>query len=53
MSKSHLIPLKGGREQDMLSGWRKVMFHDRGRSKAAKRSYSRRQRRTLKPTEED
>lgn len=53
MSQSHRIRLKGGEEQDMLTGWRKVMNSDRGRSKAAKRSYNRRQRRTLKPTEDD
>lgn len=48
MSNSHRIPLKGGREQDMLTGWRKVMFSDYGRSKRAKQSYNRRQRRILK-----
>lgn len=48
MSTSHRIPLKGGQEQDMLTGWRKVMHHDRGRSKRAKQTYNRRQRRTLK-----
>ena len=53
MSKSHRIPLKGGHEQDMLTGWRKVMCHNRGRSKRAKRTYNRRQRRALKPTEDD
>lgn len=52
MSQSHRIPLKGD-EQDMLTGWRKVLHHDRGRSKRAKRSYNRRQRRALKPTEDD
>lgn len=48
MSQSHRIPLKGGREQDMLTGWRQVMFCDYGRSKRAKQSYNRRQRRVLK-----
>lgn len=52
MSTSHLIPLKGD-EQDMLTGWRRVMSHRNGRAKASKRSYSRRQRRALKPTEDD
>lgn len=48
MSKSHRIPLKGSSEQDMLTGWRKVMFHDYGRSKRAKQSYNRRQRRAAR-----
>lgn len=48
MSTSHRIPLKGGHEQDMLTGWRKAMSSDNGRSKRAKQTYNRRQRRTLK-----
>ncbi len=52
MSKSHPIRLKGGNEQDMLTGWRKVMSHRNGQAKSAKRSYNRRLRR-IKPTEED
>ena len=48
MSTSHRIPLKGGAEQDMLTGWRKVMHRDHGRSKRAKQTYNRRQRRILK-----
>ena len=51
-STSHLVPLKDGEEQSMLTGWRRVYRHKPGRAKAAKRSYNRRQRRTLKPTEE-
>lgn len=53
MSKSHRIPLKGAQEQDMLTGWRKVMFHDYGRSKRAKQSYNRRQRRALRRNPEE
>lgn len=53
MSKSHLVPMKGGDEQDMLTKARRFYFHDYGRSKRAKRAYNRRQRRTWKPTEDD
>lgn len=49
---AHRIPLKGGEEQDMLTGWRKVLSHRNGRAKASKRSYNRRLRR-IKPTEDD
>lgn len=53
MSKSHRIPLKGAGEQDMLTGWRKVMFHDYGRSKRAKVAYNRRQRRLFRRNPEE
>lgn len=53
MSTSHRIPRKGGDEQDMLSPRsRRIVRHKRGRTKAAKASYNRRQRRALNPTEE-
>lgn len=48
MSKSHRIPLAGGHEQDMLTKARRFHSHGRGRSKRAKQSYNRRQRRILK-----
>lgn len=53
MSKSHRIPLKGGYEQDMLTKARRLHSRDGGRPKRAKRAYNRRQRRALKPTEDD
>jgi hypothetical protein len=42
------IPLKGGEEQDMLTRWRRLLVIRAGRSKAAKRSYNRRLRRTAR-----
>lgn len=53
MSQSHRIPLKDGEEQDMLTGGRRYHRPRPGRNKAAKASYNRRQRRALKPTEDD
>lgn len=46
--KAHVIPMRGGEETDMLTRWRHVLRHDRGRSRAAKRAYNRRQRRVLR-----
>lgn len=40
--------LKGGEEYDMLTSWRHVLSHDRGRSVFAKRKARRRLRRELK-----
>lgn len=53
MSKSYRIPLGGGYEQDMLTKARRLHSRDGGRPKRAKRAYNRRQRRALKPTEDD
>jgi hypothetical protein len=46
--KAHIIPLRGGEEYDMLTRWRRYCHSDRGRSRAAKRAYNRRQRRILR-----
>ena len=48
MSNSHRIPLGDGHEQDMLTKARRFYSHGRGRSKRAKQSYNRRQRRILR-----
>ncbi len=40
--------LKGGDEYDMLTNWRHVLHHDRGRSSAAKRKARRRLRKDLR-----
>jgi len=40
-----IIPLRGGIEQDALTGWRRYLRWRSGRRKAAKRSYNRRRRR--------
>ncbi len=40
--------LKGGEEYDMLTPWRHVLSHDRGRSSSAKRKARRRLRKELK-----
>jgi len=50
--KAHLIPMRGGEEYDMLTLWRHVLRHDRGRSRWAKRAYNRRQRRVLRNVED-
>ena len=39
------IPLKGGLEEDALTGWRKVLNWKAGMRKLAKKSYARRKRR--------
>lgn len=53
MSKSYRISLKGGDEQELLTRGRRYHRPRPGRNKAAKASYNRRQRRALKPTEDD
>jgi hypothetical protein len=50
MKRGHLIPLVGGDEYDYLTRWRNMLHHKRGQARAAKRSYNRRVRRTLKPS---
>lgn len=52
MSKSHPIPMRGGLEQDALTGWRRVLHWRPGERKAAKTAYNRRVRRTLKKENE-
>ena len=47
------IPLKGGDEQDAISGWRKVLKFRPGQRKAAKRSYIKRLRQWLKKDARD
>lgn len=48
------IPLKGGFEQDALTGWRKVLCYMRaGVPRLAKRKYWRRVRRWRKRESED
>lgn len=42
------IPMKGGDEQDQLTGWRHLYHRRPGDAKAAKRSYARRLRKRLK-----
>ena len=42
------IPLSGGFEMDFLTGWSKVLGHDAGTRKAAKRKYQRRMRRVVR-----
>ncbi|GAA2180927.1 hypothetical protein GCM10009785_13720 [Brooklawnia cerclae] len=42
------MPLKSGDEYDVLTGWRKVTRHSRGETRAVKRRYWRRFRRTWK-----
>ena len=55
MSKSHRIPSKGGDEADSFSNDYQRMKGGAGPGvrKWAKRNYNRRQRRALKPTEDD
>lgn len=42
------IPLKGGDEYDMLTGWRHVLHHRPGQIKKIKRGYWKRVRRVLR-----
>lgn len=46
--RSERIPLKGGLEHDVLTGWRNVLKLSRRDKKMAKRSYTKRLRKWLK-----
>lgn len=41
----HKLPLRGWDEQDAFTGWRKVMFWQRGELKRVKRRHAHRRRR--------
>lgn len=48
MKLANFIPMVGGDEHDALTRWRYFLRWKPGQRKAAKRSYSRRQRATAK-----
>ena len=51
--KTKRVPLKGGQEHDMLTRWRRFVKHTAGKTKAAKRSYNKRLRKTARDEEKD
>ena len=51
--KTKRVPLKGGEEYDMLTGWRRFLKNTAGKAKAAKRSYNKRFRKTARDEEKD
>ena len=51
--KTKRVPLKGGEEHDMLTGWRRFLRNTAGKAKAAKRSYNKRLRKTARDEEKD
>lgn len=53
MHKQTGEPLKGGREHDALSGWRRLLAWRSGERKAAKRSFWRRVRKHKVESTED
>jgi hypothetical protein len=51
--KTKRLPLKGGLESDMLTGWRKFIGSAAGKARAAKQSYNKRLRKTAKDEEKN